>query len=130
MHWDAFKQDNYNTYTVGGDEDVGSARYEPALLPTCPTTRVLTYSNCHRSAHSISKLIFKYLALYELMLQNSVFQLFSAEGRAQDLAITTIKMEVPSQPGTLTQTDNAHVSIQGCPIYISIQLCPTCIIYK
>ena len=26
--------------------DVGSARYEPALLPPCPTTRVLSYSNC------------------------------------------------------------------------------------
>ena len=26
-------------------EDVGSARYEPALLPPCPTVRVLSYSN-------------------------------------------------------------------------------------
>ena len=25
--------------------DVGSARYEPALLPSCPTIRVLNYSN-------------------------------------------------------------------------------------
>ena len=25
--------------------DVGSARYEPALLPLCPTIRVLSYSN-------------------------------------------------------------------------------------
>ena len=25
--------------------DVGSARYEPALLPPCPTIRVLRYSN-------------------------------------------------------------------------------------
>ena len=25
--------------------DVGSARYEPALLPPCPTIRVLSYSN-------------------------------------------------------------------------------------
>ena len=25
--------------------DVGSARYEPALLPSCPTIRVLSYSN-------------------------------------------------------------------------------------
>ena len=24
--------------------DVGSARYEPALLPPCPTTRILNYS--------------------------------------------------------------------------------------
>ena len=25
--------------------DVGLARYEPALLPPCPTIRVLSYSN-------------------------------------------------------------------------------------
>ena len=28
-----------------GMGDVGSARYEPALLPRCPTIRVLSYSN-------------------------------------------------------------------------------------
>ena len=28
-----------------GMGDVGSARYEPVLLPPCPTTRVLSYSN-------------------------------------------------------------------------------------
>ena len=28
-----------------GMGDVGSARYEPALLPPCPTIRVLNYSN-------------------------------------------------------------------------------------
>ena len=28
-----------------GMGDVGSARYEPALLLPCPTTRVLNYSN-------------------------------------------------------------------------------------
>ena len=28
-----------------GMEDVGSARYEPALLPPYPTIRVLSYSN-------------------------------------------------------------------------------------
>ena len=26
--------------------DVGSARYEPALVPPCPTIRLLSYSNC------------------------------------------------------------------------------------
>ena len=34
-----------NWCTVGGDGDVGSARYELALLPPCPTIRVLSYSN-------------------------------------------------------------------------------------
>ena len=28
-----------------GMGDVGSARYEPALLPLCPTIRVLSYNN-------------------------------------------------------------------------------------
>ena len=28
-----------------GMGDVGSARYKPALLPPCPTIRVLRYSN-------------------------------------------------------------------------------------
>ena len=28
-----------------GMGDVGSARYEPALLPPCPAIRVLSYSN-------------------------------------------------------------------------------------
>ena len=28
-----------------GIGDVGSARYKPALLPPCPTIRVLSYSN-------------------------------------------------------------------------------------
>ena len=40
MHWDTFKQDNY--HTVGGDGDVESARYEPALLPPW----VLNYTSC------------------------------------------------------------------------------------
>ena len=29
-----------------GMGEVGSARYEPALLPPCPGIRVLSYSNC------------------------------------------------------------------------------------
>ena len=39
-----------------GMGDVGSARYEPALLPPCPTIRALSCSiiNCPRSTHSIS----------------------------------------------------------------------------
>ena len=32
--------------------DVGSARYEPALLPPCLIIRVLSFSNCPRSMHS------------------------------------------------------------------------------
>ena len=28
-----------------GMGDVGSAKYEPALLPPCPTIRVLSYNN-------------------------------------------------------------------------------------
>ena len=46
-----------------GMGDVGSARYEPALLPPWPTIRVLSYSKCQRSTHSISKWIFRNLVL-------------------------------------------------------------------
>ena len=37
-----------------GMGDVPAARYEPALLPPCPTITVLCYSNCQRSTHSHS----------------------------------------------------------------------------
>ena len=46
-----------------GMGEVGSARYEPALLPPCPSIRVLSYSNCQRSTHSMSKWMFRNLAL-------------------------------------------------------------------
>ena len=38
-----------------GIGDVGSARYELALLPPCPTIRVLSHSSCQRSTHYMSK---------------------------------------------------------------------------
>ena len=44
-----------NTARWEGMGDVGSARYEPALVPPCPTIRVLSYSDCERTTHSISK---------------------------------------------------------------------------
>ena len=34
------------TVQCEGIGEVGSARYEPALLPPCPSIRVLSYSNC------------------------------------------------------------------------------------
>ena len=43
--------------------DVGSARYEPALLPPCPTIRGLSYSNCQE----IHPLHFRNLALQGLI---------------------------------------------------------------
>ena len=46
-----------------GMGDVGSARYEPALLPPCPTISLLSYSSCQRTIHSISKWIIRNLAL-------------------------------------------------------------------
>ena len=45
-----------------GIGDVGSAKYEMALLPPCPTTTVLSFSNCQRSTHSISRWRFRNLA--------------------------------------------------------------------
>ena len=38
-----------------GMGEVGLARYEPALLPPCPSIRVLSCSNCQRSTHSSSR---------------------------------------------------------------------------
>ena len=35
-----------------GMGEVGPARYEPALLPPCPSIRALCYSNCQRSTQS------------------------------------------------------------------------------
>ena len=46
-----------------GMGEVGSARYEPALLPPCPSIRALSYSNCQRSSHSMSRWMFRNLAL-------------------------------------------------------------------
>ena len=40
------------TVQCEGMGEVGSARYEPALLPPCPSIRALSYSNCQRSTHS------------------------------------------------------------------------------
>ena len=34
------------TAPLTGMEDVGSVRYKPALVPPCPTIRVLSFSNC------------------------------------------------------------------------------------
>ena len=59
MHWAYLKQDNYTTYS-GRLED-GACRvsnwYEPAPLSPCLTMRVLSFSDCQRSSHSISKWI-------------------------------------------------------------------------
>ena len=46
-----------------GMVDVESARYEPALLPPRPTIRVLSYSNCQRSTHSIKVTLQKFSTL-------------------------------------------------------------------
>ena len=62
MHWGTFKQVNYSKM-IG---DVGSA-----LPPPYPTIRVLSYSNCQRSTHSIFKYIFWNLALYGLICYTS-----------------------------------------------------------
>ena len=40
------------TVQCEGMGEVGSARYEPALLPPCPGIRALCYSNCQRSTQS------------------------------------------------------------------------------
>ena len=50
--------DNWCTATLWNSimtvqcEGMGEARYEPALLPPCPSIRALSCSNCQRSTHS------------------------------------------------------------------------------
>ena len=53
--------------------DVGSARYEPALLPPCPTIKVLSNSNFQRSTHSIFS--FQYLLQYIFQLSSKAYSL-------------------------------------------------------
>ena len=50
-------------WQLEGMWEVGSARYEPALLPPCSTIRDLSCRNCRRSTHSISKWIYRNAAL-------------------------------------------------------------------
>ena len=72
MHWDTFKQDNYST--VRGDGEVRSARYEPALVPPCPSIKVLSYSNCQRSSHSMSKWMLKNFSTLRINIYASFVQ--------------------------------------------------------
>ena len=58
MHWDRILMVQWE-----GMGDVGSARYEPALLRPFPTIRVSSYNNSQRSTHSISEWTFRNLAL-------------------------------------------------------------------
>ena len=50
MHCDPLNR--IMTVQCEGMGEVGSARYELALLPPCPSIRALSYSNCQRSTHS------------------------------------------------------------------------------
>ena len=63
--------------------DVGSAKYEPALLPPCPTITLLCYSNCQRSAHSIR--------LHHLSF-TVIFHTFSLDDRGYSLIVSTVYM--------------------------------------
>ena len=79
---------SYNSWCTGtllniitaqweGMEDVGSARYEPALLPPCPTIRVLSYRNCQKSTHSISKWISEILRVLRLLFLHLLYELIA-----------------------------------------------------
>ena len=74
--------------------DVGSARYELALLSPCLTIRVLGYSNCQRSINSISKGMFRNLALSGLTEgkaneQNGHFVNWSTAGNLTEINYDT-----------------------------------------
>ena len=55
-----------------GMGEVGSARYEPALLPPCPSIRVLCYSNCQRSTQSHQQSMGKYWRLQHPIYGSSI----------------------------------------------------------
>ena len=52
-----FKQDKYTTVGGNGGCRVGEVRAD--TTPPCPTIRVLSYSNCQRSTHSIANWVFQ-----------------------------------------------------------------------
>ena len=65
MHWHTFKQDNCSTVGEDGGCRVGEVRAgNIGVLPPFSTIRVLSYSNCQRSTHSITKWIFRNLVLF------------------------------------------------------------------
>ena len=57
--------------------------YEPALLPPWPTIRVLSYSNCRHSTRSISKWIYRSVALLRVNIIELTLQEESL-GRAKE----------------------------------------------
>ena len=71
-----------------GMGEVGSARYEPALLPPCLSIRVLSYSNCQRSPNHTSSLRVNTQRLSEFALSDlSSMQRILGEGIAYLLCL-------------------------------------------
>ena len=90
--------------------DVGSARYEPALLPPCQTIRILSYSNCQRSTHSISQWIFTNLAL--LRVKRSW-----RECQSYGLSCIIVVVEIDDIPAS-----QGHIGASGLSIMMSLRL--------
>ena len=89
---------------------VGSVSYK--LLPPCPTIRVLSYRNCQRSNHSISKWIFRNLALQGLNVKiwstsDVAAAIFLKISTQQDCSITG-----RSRSNHTTQTDPDPFTLQ------------------
>ena len=58
----SFKQNNYST--VGGDGGCRVGKVRSGTTSPMPDHKGLSYSNCQRATHAISKWIFRKLALY------------------------------------------------------------------
>ena len=63
MHWNTFKQDNYNT--VGGDEGCRVGEVRAGTTSPMPDHKDFKPQQLSRSSHSILKWILENLALYK-----------------------------------------------------------------
>ena len=104
-----------------GMGDVGLARYEPALLPPCLIIRGLSYCNCQRSPHFISKWIFRNSALWELS-SSKQRSLFRVMGIAM-LYCTPLQCGI--RHVYFTVISHVYISVRShpyCPLYKQFQL--------
>ena len=114
-----------------GMGEVGSARYEPALLPPCPSIRVLSYSNCQRSSHSTSlvdcqkfstlrvNLTCKYQVFHKqrLLTYTQISHLLPPNFRGNSWISPTCKLVSCDNIHVFTGTDRPTISTHSSPIY-------------
>ena len=98
-----------------GMGEVGSARYEPALLPPCPSIRALSYSNCQRSTHSNIRAWQCKCYMMSMMNDITHTQAFSAQTLLPlpSLAISTLHKNATIHQVTTMLATSRNVLFQG-----------------